>query len=364
MSTEVETAQPDLHLSASIPVEADRTQTASHLADAEVNVYGSFWIDQTEFALPVEVIREMVAEPDRFAPVPLSPPHVMGVFNLRDMILPVVDLRILLGFPESDQVGARKIAIIEYGEHCIGLLFDNAGGVISSENASRVNFEVNSDGEKDVVVEGMLKLDDGRRLVQLLDPYELLNIKRLPRVAKTRAEEKSHLGQRLNCISFQLGHTRCALDLRYVQEITDVPEVQNSPLAHGHILGNIELRGQTMPIIDFRGLMGNEAPHKFNAKALKSRKLLILSLPEGQIGLLVYSIDSIMTFFEADVLPFANVSLPRHDIVGGMPDERFQRDRHSVGPPQVAARSDAERGGTVLPGDLSPRSKGNKRQER
>ncbi len=293
----------------------DRQET--QVDEDHPSVFGSFWIDNTEFALPVEVIREMVGEPDSYAPVPLSPQHMLGVFNLRDTIIPVIDLRVLLDFAEGNNCGSRKIAIIENGEHCIGLLFDDAGGVISNENASRINFEVNSDGVKDVVVEGMLKLDGGKRMVQILNPYELLNIEKLPRVAKTKAQEKTHLGQRLNCISFQLGHTRCALDLRYVQEITDVPDVTASPLAHGHILGNIELRGQTMPIIDFRGMMGNAPPYKFTPEALKSRKLLILSLPSGYIGLLVYSIDSIMTFFESDVLPFANVSLPRQDIVAG-----------------------------------------------
>ena len=280
-------------------------------------VYGSFWIDQTEFALPVDVIQEMVAEPGKFAPVPLSPSHMVGVFNLRETIVPVVDLRVLLGFPCPGDVGARKIAIIENGDYCVGLLFDDAGGVISSEGAARVNFDSSADGEKDVVVEGMLKLDDGARMVQILDPYTILGLERLPRIAKAKTGKKSHLGQRLNCISFQLGHTHCALDLRYVQEITDVPELHASPFAHGHILGNIELRGHTMPIIDFRGMMGNEPPHKFSAEALKSRKLLILSLAEGLIGLLVYSVDSIMTFFKSDILPFANVSLPRHDIVAG-----------------------------------------------
>ena len=286
-------------------------------ANVVTSLYGSFWIDKTEFAIPVEVIQEMVGEPASFTPVPLSPPHMLGLFNLRDTIVPVVDLRILLGFPDCDEDGGRKIAIIENGEHCIGLLFDEAGGVISNEHATRVNFEANAEGIKDVVIDGMLKLENGTRMVQVLNPFELLNIKQLPRIAKTKGRAKSHLGKRLNCISFQVGHTRCALDLRYVQEVTDVPDVQSTPLAHGNILGNIELRGQTLPIVDFRGMMGYEPPHKFSEEALRSRKLLILNLPEGLIGLLVYSIDSIMTFFEADILPFASITLPRHDIVSG-----------------------------------------------
>ncbi len=282
------------------------------------HVFGSFWIDETEFALPVEVIQEVVNEPKHYTPIPLSPPQILGLFNLREMVVPVIDLRHVLGFPKRDATDIGKVAIIENGKLAIGLLFDDTGGVINSTGAARVNFQPSEEGSKDVVVEGVLKLDDGARMVQLLDPFELLKIEKLPRIAKkTTDDEASFKGQRLNCISFQLGHTNCAIDLRYVQEITNVPEVQKSAIAHGHILGNIELRGKTMPIVDFRGMIGNEQPFAFSQDAIKNRKLVILKLDAGHVGLLVYSIDSILAFFESEVLPFASVALPRHDIVKG-----------------------------------------------
>lgn len=285
-------------------------------------IYGSFWIGDIEFALQVSFIQEVVNEPESYTPVPLSPPHMAGLFSLRGTIIPVIDLRVLLEVDDAGDVGARKIAIIESGDLAMGLLFDDTGGILNSEGAARVKFTSNSEGEKDVVVDGVLKLDDGKRMVQVLNPYELLKIKRIPRVARSEGGKKSEtetggLGKRVNCISFQLGHTHCAIDLRHVQEITDVPELQHSQLAHGHILGNIDLRGRTMPVIDFRGLMGNEAPHKFSKDSLVNRKLLILKLEEGHVALLVYSIDSIIPYFESEVLPFANVALPRHDIIAG-----------------------------------------------
>ncbi len=300
-------------------LDAAGKRSGGHSQGQRRSVYGSFWIDRTEFALPVDVIQEVVNAPQNCTPVPLSPPHVMGLFCLRKRIVPVIDLRVLLGFADASEIGRRKVAIIEHSDLCIGLLFDDTGGVINDMGASRVKFEPAKDGTKDVVIDGVLKLDDGKRLVQLLDPYELLKLEKLPRVTRSDDEQasKTHLGPRLNCISFQLGHTNCAIDLRYVQEITDVPEVHSSQLAHGHLLGNIELRGRTLPIVDFRGLLGNEPPHVFDATALKNRKLVILHLEEGPVGLLVYSINSIMRFYESDILPFANVALPRHDVVAG-----------------------------------------------
>lgn len=302
-------------------VRAEASQREAELERRNAGeIYGSFWINKTEFALPVSVIQEVVNEPQSFTPVPLSPDFMVGLFNLRGSIIPVIDLRILLDYPETSDKSGRKVAIFEHGAHCLGLLFDDTGGIIYSDTAARVNFEANQNGVKDVVIEGMLKLDNGTRMVQVLDPHAVLKIERIPRVPKSKdanAKIKSDLGNRLNCISFQLGHTICAIDLRHVQEITDVPEMHKSHLADGYLLGNINLRGYTIPIVDFRGVIGNETPFKFTQEMLNSRKLLILRLPEGQIGLVVYSIDSIISCFEKDVLQFAKFAIPRQDLVAG-----------------------------------------------
>ena len=212
----------------------------------------------------------------------------------------------------------RKVAIIESGKFRIGLLFDKTGEIIYGDTAARINFEPNDDGVRDVVVEGMLKLDNGKRMVQVINPFELLKIEKLPRVAKGEDNTaRNRLGKRLSCISFQLGHTICALDLRCVQEVMDVPPIQKSHLTHGPVLGTIDLRGYTLPVIDFRSIIGKEPAYHPSPEALKSRKLLILNLPEGRIGLLVFSIDSIVSYFESELLPFAKVALPRHDVVAG-----------------------------------------------
>ena len=282
------------------------------------DILGSFWIGGTEFALPVDVMQEVVEEPEVFTPVPQSPPHVPGLFCLRDVIVPVVDLRMLLGFPPPEGASRRKVALIEHGRLRIGLLVDELGGVIDASGAPRVLFRPDADGNPNVVVEGVLKLDNGKRLIQLLDPFRLIGIEKLPRVGAqdVKAVDRQR-GPRLNCITFQLGHTTCAMDLRHVQEIAEMPPLQQSQVAHGHTLGNIELRDITMPLVDLRGFIGRDAPFRPKPDTLIGRKIIVLKLPQGHVALMVYSIDSIVSYHRDDLLPFANVALPRHDLVAG-----------------------------------------------
>lgn len=282
-------------------------------------IYGSFMIDESEFALPVAVVQEVVNEPDDISPVPLSPSFMPGLFNLRGKIIPIVDLRQLLEFPETAKTSGRKVAIIEHGAHSIGLLFDRTSEVLSEKDAARVDFRPNNRGIKDLVIEGVLKFDDGERLVQVLDPYELLNLDKLPR-ADHKTEQKTATvsrGNRRTCISFQTGHTSCAIDLRYVQEVREMPKVDQSLFAHDCILGTSNLRGVILPVIDFRGFLGDEAVFALGATISKDRRMLVIETPAGPVGLMVYSIDSILPYFEDEVLPFAKLALPRSDLVDG-----------------------------------------------
>lgn len=305
---------------------------AVQTASVEGAIFGTFFLEKTEFALPVSAIREVVNEPDQISSVPLCPPFVKGLFNLRGMIIPIIDLRIMLEFPERPAKAAGeeggKVAIIENGDRCIGLLFDRAGEVLNESAAGRVDIRANASGVKDIVIDGVFKLDEGKRMVQILNPYELVNVERVPQSEANdfKANQHTSLGSRLSCVSFQLGHTNCAIDLRFVEEVRDMPPVESSLLAHGFIIGTTNIRGSIIPVVDFRSFMGNQDAFKLDSTALSHRKLLLLKTEAGQIGIMVYSIDSILPFFESDVLPFAKLALPRANIVRGClvsPDDQL-----------------------------------------
>lgn len=284
----------------------------------ETETFGSFLIDEMEFALPVGVVQEVVNEPDQISPVPLSPSYMIGLFNLRGMIVPMIDLRQIFGFPPVEATGGRKITIIEDGEMHLGLVFDQTGEVIHARRSERVAFHSRENGIKDVISEGVLKLDGGRRILQIINPYEVLKLEKVPRV---RTGDNGHArkvrSERKHCISFEVGHSKYAFELQYVQEVMEVPEIKHSVLTHGHVLGTINLRGRIVPIVDFRGFVGKQRTDSKQVSASQSNKLLIMNLLEGQIGLLVYSIDSIIPYFREEVLPISKMAMPHEAIFQG-----------------------------------------------
>jgi purine-binding chemotaxis protein CheW len=78
------------------------------------------------YALPVEHVLE-VAELGEVAPVPGSPPEILGVRNLRGQILPIVDLAKVFGVSSSST--AQRLLVAEARGHRAGFAVDEVSDI-------------------------------------------------------------------------------------------------------------------------------------------------------------------------------------------------------------------------------------------
>src|ERR1700739_8241 len=94
--------------------------------DEGVTEYVTVMLDGQLFGLPISRVQD-VFMPDRLTRVPLAPPEIAGVLNLRGRIGTAVDLRMRLGLaPRSD--GRPPMAVgIELKGESYGLLIDSVG---------------------------------------------------------------------------------------------------------------------------------------------------------------------------------------------------------------------------------------------
>lgn len=106
-------------------VTAEVVQPAT--AEEEVRIC-LFSISGDTYAVTVDVLAEIII-PQKIFPVPTTPPHVVGVINLRGNIVPIVDIRPALSLSAS--AGAGQVAIIRHNQTTIGILVDSVAEVIS-----------------------------------------------------------------------------------------------------------------------------------------------------------------------------------------------------------------------------------------
>ena len=95
--------------------------------------YVTFSLMREEYALEIQHVREII-ECERVTAIPSMPPVVRGVINLRGSVVPVVDLPVKFGFPETPLGVGTYIVVVDLvwsGESVrLGLLTAELGRVI------------------------------------------------------------------------------------------------------------------------------------------------------------------------------------------------------------------------------------------
>lgn len=121
------------------------------------------------FAFDVARVREVVVF-DEWTTLPLAPPHLVGLANLRGDVVPIADGRALLGLPaRRDGRRLRTVVVAADGLEA-ALVIDAVIGLEAFAGVKPV--EEADPGSPGRWALGFLQRDDG--LVPLLDPGKLL----------------------------------------------------------------------------------------------------------------------------------------------------------------------------------------------
>ncbi len=107
-----------------------------------------FQLGEEHYALDIQIAREIV-EMMPITPLPRAPEYLAGIINLRGEITNIIDLRDLLGLPESREAENRKIVVlmpdVASGSN-VGIIVDDVHSVISihNEQIERINDGITS----------------------------------------------------------------------------------------------------------------------------------------------------------------------------------------------------------------------------
>lgn len=135
--------------------------------------YCSFHVGDLFLGIEVERIQEVLRDAV-ITRVPLAPPEVRGLINLRGQIVTAIDLRRRFGLedPPTDETGATLI--LRFDEELVSLVADRAGDVV---DVAEEVFEDPPDtlkGERRRLIRGAFKLED--RLLLALDVENVLAV--------------------------------------------------------------------------------------------------------------------------------------------------------------------------------------------
>lgn len=301
-------------------IEAQQAAAARVLRDAAgMQVVGTFFLAGQEFALPADHVREVVGMPGRITPIPLSPACLEGIFTLRGAAIPLLNLGRIFNPAAPAASAEQRVAIVDVDDIQVGLVFDATGEVLRVRPEQRAGLRWR-DGEEPGVVLGAITLDDGARIVQMLDAARLVRIDNVPQVRAHASVAREAWRMRFlrqaqgrKCISFTVGGLRFALAMEAIQEIMRVPELQPSVMLGRLCQGWLNLRGAPVGVVDFGALL-QCAPGLGDAD---ERRVLVVRVGAEHLGLLVDAVDDIRPYFDSDILPIPMLGTARGPMYRG-----------------------------------------------
>ena len=160
------------------PPSRDLSPAADAAAAQHTSQFVGFQIGDQQYAIRIEQIQEIVIL-NQLTPMPQVAEHVEGVSNLRGAIIPIINLRKLLGLEPKPTDGDRRTIVVNVGQRTMGCTVDSVSQVIriTDDSIQAAPETVTADGAH--YISGFAKLAD--QLVILLDIDELLHPSRLER---------------------------------------------------------------------------------------------------------------------------------------------------------------------------------------
>jgi purine-binding chemotaxis protein CheW len=224
--------------------------------------------------------------------MPLSPSSLLGLANLRGVVLPVVSLRRLLDLPEVPHDESARVIVMDR-DAPVGFVVDRVES-LSTFPANGIEQDAAGAGSVDpALLDGVVKGAEGRGTIKILNPQRLLHgeFARLgvsgPRAAasvsisaaksvSTVAAVRPHV----SLVSFDLGQQEYALPLDRVREIIPFPD-QVSEVARSEtaVLGVVTWRDRLLPVVSLRALLGLP-----NDTDRHRGKVVVLSMGNGSVG--------------------------------------------------------------------------------
>ena len=133
----------------------------------------TFILGEEKYGLDILKVRELISFPEGLTRIPGMPDYIIGMFNLRGLVIPVMDLREKFNMPGEERHEFSVIIIVEVDNKNIGLTVDSVSDVIfvkEEDMQDTSELAVNVDTK---FIKGVAKTKD--EMVILLDIDYLLS---------------------------------------------------------------------------------------------------------------------------------------------------------------------------------------------
>ncbi len=282
---------------------ASRERRLDHLAGK----YLVFDLQSKHFAIPLSLVSE-ITRSTAFTPVPCSHASLLGIFNLRGIIVPLTDLRQIFSLSDGsghDDTSRGRFLVIRQGESVQAVRVDGVLGIFLFENGEIGEVPAAFRGISGSYLLGFVDIKNGMREILLLNMAKVLKIEadkpvlQMPFWNDGYSDSSSPgsvvLRPSLSILTFLVGRMEFAVELNAVCELIRIAGWEAVPSAPAYVTGVMVHREMPVFLIDLCDLFGITGTRQPVRDAGSRRRLaLILKVDDVAVGLLADDVVEIM----------------------------------------------------------------------
>ncbi|MDP1784379.1 MAG: chemotaxis protein CheW [Sulfuricurvum sp.] len=129
-----------------------------------------FIVGEEEFSIPILSIQEII-KPISCTRVPQTPAYILGVFNLRGSVIPLIDLRARFGLTTQKHTDETRFIVMKSGNDVAGFVIDRLTEAIRMPKRD-IGPAPETVSEAETMIDGVGKQAD--RIVTILKVHKLL----------------------------------------------------------------------------------------------------------------------------------------------------------------------------------------------
>lgn len=245
-------------------------------------------IDDQNYALNIANIQEIIRFSD-YSTVPSENDDILGIINLRNEIIPIINIQKLLKADNKRIDDETKIVIANNSGVKFGFVVDRILSVISANEEEIKPLPTFANFEN--IFSGTIKSDDKM--------YIILNIEKLfEKVSNAIYEEIKNQGKEAlemvktgdekQVVLFELNNQKFAIDIQKVKEINRIPNIIKVPNEKRYLRGIANLRGDVIAIVDLCSLLYGE-----ETQLNDSSRVIIVEQRRERFGILAKKVLSV-----------------------------------------------------------------------
>ena len=203
----------------------------------------------------------------------------------------------------------QRILVVEINGKPVGILVDRMQQVIRVLKATLENPPVILSSEKSEALKSIVKIDEGKRIILLLNEKRVITSERIQELEGLNNNIENKLDEKLmsanvssndeiQVVTFRLGKEEFGIGIEEVQEINRLNKITSVPQTQSFIEGVMNLRGNVIPVIELR---------KRFAMPLKeydeSTRVIIITIMGKLTGLIVDSVSEVLRLSKETIEP-------------------------------------------------------------